>query len=55
MMSAGRGSSGGTREQGILPHTEADSGVPRILVISEDDEKGGISSQAIKQLIDAVF
>ena len=40
--------------QGIVPHEEAPDAT-RVLVVTEDDEKGGISSQAIKELIANLF
>jgi hypothetical protein len=42
------------RASGILPHEEG--GGPRgTLIVTEDDKHGGISSQAIKELIASVF
>lgn len=43
------------RGQGILRSEEAEPGAPRLLVVTEDDEKGGISSHAIKELIASLF
>lgn len=42
-------------DQGILRTDEAESGASRVLVVTEDDTKGGISSQAIKELISSLF
>jgi ATP-dependent exoDNAse (exonuclease V) alpha subunit len=42
------------RAQQILPHKEG-GGERGTLVVTEDDEKGGISSQAIKELIASLF
>ena len=39
----------------ILPVEQSSAHAPRVLVVTEDDEKGGISSQAIKQTIETLF
>jgi hypothetical protein len=43
------------RDQGILRIEDSPADAPRVLVVTEDDDKGGISSQAIRQRIDSLF
>lgn len=43
------------RKQLILPIDDSPADAARILVVTEDDEKGGISSQAIRQRIELLF
>ena len=43
------------RTQGILPIEEGSAESPRVLVVTEDDDKGGISSQAIRQRIESLL
>ncbi len=43
------------RQNKIMPLEESPGDAKRVLVITEDDEKGGISSQAIKQKIEILF
>jgi hypothetical protein len=43
------------RSQGILPIEDGPADAPCVLVVTEDDDKGGISSQAIRQRIESLF
>jgi hypothetical protein len=43
------------RTQGIVSDEGSEPGAAHLLVVTEDDERGGISSQAIKELIEKVF
>jgi len=42
------------REQGILPYKE-DGGPEGTLIVTQDDERGGIQSDEIERLIDKVY